>query len=78
MHLSFGSEYGYARGSVPKPKANKRFHACRHVADSPVWAVGLIVSTKGSSSLDSAGEASGGGGAGKAKKKKKKIGIPFF
>ena len=38
MHLSFGSEYGYARGSVPKPKTNKRFHACRHVADSQVWA----------------------------------------
>ena len=38
-------------------KTNKRFHACRHVADSQVWAVGLVLSTKGSSSLDSAGEA---------------------
>ena len=52
MHL-----YGYARGSVPKPKTNKKFHACGHVADSQVWTLGLVLSTKGSSSLDSAGEA---------------------
>ena len=57
MHLSFGSEHGYARGSVPKPKTNKKFHACRHVADSQVWALSLVLSTKGSSSLDYAGEA---------------------
>ena len=79
MHLSFCSEYGYARGSALKPKTNKRFHALRHFGDSQVLSPGLVPNIKGSSSLDSTARARGegwillagvmkGGGQGKTKK----------
>ena len=88
MHLSFCSEYGYARGSALKPQTNKRFHALRHFGDSQVLSPGLVPNIKGSSSLDSTARARGEGwillagvmkrGGGQGQKKKKKIGLPFF
>ena len=86
MHLSFCSEYGYARGSALKPKTNKRFHALRHFGDSQVLSLGLVPNIKGSSSLDSTARARGEGwillagvikGGGKAKKKTKKLASHF-
>ena len=74
MHFSFDSEYRYVRGSIPKSKINKRFYVCRHVVDSQVWAIGLILSTRESSSLDSARRHKGGGRA----RPKKKNWHPYF
>ena len=67
----------------PKQK-KKRCHTFRHFGNSQVWSLGLVPSTKGCSSLDSAGVGGAGGhyfpeafrgGGGKAQKKN---GIPFF